>query len=669
MVNQDKQILNEILLELTLAIGSESNYKKILKNCLPLILRRLNCIAAGIFDIEDNKIVPKFFIPFSFPKSNGFEDVIKSCESLNDSYDYREYLQYSDGKSYFIVFNSNRGSLFMLKRRNKFSKIQINDLIPIVNFLHIALENAIEKEKRLKLQKTLRRLSLVASQSTNGVIITNKKGEVEWINEGFTRLTGFTLEEIEGKKPGTMLQGPNSDPKVIELMRYHLNKEEPFDVEIVNYTKHKKEYWIQVSCNPLYNEQQELQGFMAIESDISERKSSEAKLLQAKKDAENAQEAEKQFLANMSHEIRTPLNAVIGMTALLKDTCPTEEQLDYLNTLNTSANFLLKLISDVLDISKIQAGKIDSRISIFDLHKFLNTIHKTFINRLTNSNVKVVCKIDHTVPQFVKADDVLLMQILNNLMSNAEKFTEHGEIGFEASMKNHEEPNSILNLKVFDSGVGISQNRLDFIFRKFTQLKDKNRADKRGTGLGLAITKELVELLGGNIEVESKLNVGTTFQVSVPVVSVQTESGDARQRDSISLKSNSSNINFEDCLILVAEDNPINQKYIKRIFEKNNINYELANDGQETVNMCKLKKYDLIFMDIQMPIMDGLEACSIIRKSENLNKDTCILALTASALREDEHDALEAGMNGFLTKPFTPIKLLEIMKSNLRKTL
>jgi len=668
MVNQDKQILNEVLLELTLAIGSESNYKKILKNCLPLILRRLNCMAAGLFDINRNQVNPIYFIPFSFPKSKEFVDIVKSYESLNDANVRKDFLQYSDGKNFFIVFN-NSGSLFMLKRRNKFSEIQMKDLIPIVKFLHIALGNAFEKEKRSRLQETLSRLSLVASQSTNGVVITNKVGEVEWINEGFTRMTGFTLKDIEGKKPGSILQGPKSDPKVIELMRQHLRKQKPFNVEIINYTKDKKEYWIQISCNPLYNEMQELQGFMAIESDISERKISEANLVQAKKAAENAQEAEKQFLANMSHEIRTPLNAVIGMTSLLLDTDPTTEQLDYLNTLNTSANFLLKLISDVLDISKIQAGKIDSRESLFDLHRFLNTIHLTFVNRSVNQRVQVVSKVDHSVPQFIKADDVLLMQILNNLMSNAEKFTQEGEIGFEISFSKDSEAKGILNVEVFDSGVGISEDRLDFIFRKFTQLKDKNRADKRGTGLGLAITKKLVELLGGEIKVESKVNVGTRFKVTIPVESVENNIGDARQGDSISLQSKDSKVNFENCLILVAEDNPINQKYIKRILEKNNIKYELANNGLETVNMCKITNYDLIFMDIQMPIMDGLEACNIIRQNENLNQNTCIIALTASALREDKRKAIDAGMDGFLTKPFTPVKLLEAMRKNLRQSM
>ena len=144
---------------------------------------------------------------------------------------------------------------------------------------------------------------------------------------------------------------------------------------------------------------------------------------------------------------------------------------------------------------------------------------------------------------------------------------------------------------------------------------------------------------------------------------------DARQGKSISVESNTAKLNFENCLILVAEDNPINQKYIKKILEKNNINFEFANDGQETVNKCKAKKYDLIFMDIQMPVMDGLEASAIIRKSENINQETCIIALTASALREDKHNALDAGMNGFLTKPFTPATLLEAMKKNLRQSL
>ncbi len=785
MSDRTKDILSEVLLELTLVIGNESYFNNIQRKTVSLWLRRLGCTVGGLIQTVSatNSIELQYIIP-AYLKREPLDPLIRETILHGKISFYEEIF---DQGEYNYVFPLGRGRYFWFKRNHNLTKAQCSEMFPVTQFFAKALDNAEEKEKRLNIEQQLERekrllrtvidhipdaiylkdqnlkkiltnqadlnytgyrheeeilgktdreifgeyvdetyeeieqgilesgipvvdreeaffnqkgekkwlltskfpyrdirgdimgvvgisrditeskavqeqaerLSLVASQTTNGVIITDVEGRVEWINEGFTRLTGYSLEEMRGKFPGELLQGPDSNPQVVQVMAEALKKRESFEVELVNYKKDGTPYWIHINCNPLRDGKGIIQGFMAIESDITEMVINREELIRAKYIAEKAQEAEKTFLTNISHEIRTPLNAIIGMTSLLQDTSHTPEQIDYLQTLDHSSRFLLKLITDILDLAKIESGKIEVQQKEFDLKGCLKTIQQTFQIKAQHKPIKVLLDMDQEVPEYVKGDEILFQQVLHNLMSNAEKFTHQGEIMLTCSVRGRTNDDVTLNITVSDTGIGMSEREQERIFEKFRQVGPANSLNQKGTGLGLAITREIVELLGGRITVDSEEGKGTTFSFYLPFMLCESTS----VRKIHVEKFYSANV-FNPALVpvsrvLIVEDNLINQKYISRLMDKLHIEYDIANNGKEAVELVVQQRYGAIFMDIHMPEMDGYEATQWIRNSKNLNQTTPIIAITASAMTEQKDKALSMGMNDYLTKPFTPPQLKE----------
>jgi len=785
MSDRTKDILSEVLLELTLVIGHESSFHNILRKTISFWLRRLGCTVGGLIQrgCDTNSIELQYIIP-AYLKREPLDPVIRKTILRTKISFYEEIFDHGE---FSYVFPVGRERYFWFRRKYRLSKGQCSEMFPVTQFFAKALDNAEEKEKRLKIERQLERekrllrtvidhipdaiylkdqnlrkiltnqaditysgyeheqeilgktdreifgenvdeiyeeiergiletgipvvdreeqfvnrkgeqrwlltskfpyrdvqgditgvvgisrditeskavqeqaklLSLVASQTTNGVIITDVYGKVEWINEGFTRLTGYSLEEMRGKSPGELLQGPDADPDVIQIMTEAIKKREAFEVELINYKKDGTPYWIHINCNPLRDEKGIIQGFMAIESDITEMMINREELIRAKHIAEKAQEAEKTFLTNISHEIRTPLNAIIGMTSLLKDTQHTPEQLDYLQTLDHSSRFLLKLITDILDLAKIESGKIEVQQKEFDLKGCLRTIQQTFQIKAQHKPVKVLLNLDHELPEYVKGDEVLFQQVLHNLMSNAEKFTYQGKIILSCSLRHRTNDDIALNITVSDTGIGMSEKEQERIFEKFRQVGPANSLNQKGTGLGLAITREIVELLGGRITVDSEEGKGTTFSFYLPFLLC---GGNCLEKNQ-AVNSHPASVLKPELVpvsrVLIVEDNLINRKYISRLMDKLHIEYDIANNGKEAVELVDQHRYGLIFMDIHMPEMDGYEATQWIRNSQNLNQSTPIVAITASAMTEQKDKALSMGMNDYLTKPFTPPQLKE----------
>ncbi len=784
MNKKEEQILSEILLELTLAIGRESSYTALMKNTLSLWLKRLNCVVGITFRQEGEEVNVEYVLPQYFTSSDTFKQLQPLLKSYNSSKNLYDEFKLNDLYHYYYKLDHNLK--FVFARKTKMSNGQCMELLPIAQFFSRALENAKEKEKRIFTQKQLdaernllrtlvdhipdavylknnnrekilankadlvnmgveleseilgmtdeeiygeenaidsiktenellqtlnpivnkedyfvrkngekawfltskfpykdvdgkslgivgiskdiseikskneqiKLLSLVASQSTNGVIITDIEGRIEWINEGFTRLTGFTIEELKGKKPGHVLQGEDTDPEANKLMSESLEKKIPFEVEIVNYAKNGTPYWIHIQCNPLRDENGNVTGFMAIEQDITEKKIYQEELISAKQIAEKAQNAEKQFLASMSHEIRTPLNAIIGMTSLLLDTAVDAEQKDYLDTLNHSSKFLLRLISDILDLAKVEAGKIELNNKAFDLTSCLKGIQKIFKTKIKNKgkNLDIDISFSEALPRHLIGDEVLLEQVLMNLVGNAEKFTERGRILIKVEQLSQIENELTLKFTIEDTGIGMSNEDVMTIFNKFKQIEQDQLKNIKGTGLGLTITKEIIEILGGNIEVESVRGVGTKFYFAIPFLST-TQKIEAIELHPYTTMDENLKHSEKKLPILVVEDNLINQKYLTRLLEKQEIAYDIANNGEEAVNRSLQTKYGLILMDIQMPILNGYEATSVIKNAQNPNSSTPIVALTASAMLDQKNKAMETGMDGYLTKPFTPQQL------------
>lgn len=367
-------------------------------------------------------------------------------------------------------------------------------------------------------------------------------------------------------------------------------------------------------------------------------------------EAEAAKNAERDFLAKMSHEIRTPMNAVLGMTHLMFDTQLSSDQKELVNSIHYSANLLKSLISDILEISKIEAGAVEYEERDFNLKELLVAIQKTFSFNLKNTGVDVEVSYDRRLPEVVCGDDVIINQILMNLVGNSAKFTESGCIKIEADFLHNGDSGPVVKLVVQDSGIGIAEEKLALIFESFNQASRDINMKYGGTGLGLAITKHLVELAKGEIDVKSSAGVGTTFAVTIPLKTSQPHIQEFQEY------SDSADLSHAGKILLV-EDNPMNYKYAGKLLDKWGLTWDLAENGAIAVEKCNSGTYALILMDIQMPELDGHEATILIRSKQNPNVDVPIIGLSAFAFEHEVAKAINAGMNDHLTKPFAPSDL------------
>lgn len=511
-----------------------------------------------------------------------------------------------------------------------------------------------------RVENELMKLSFVASKVNNAVVINDANNHVTWVNDAFEKITGFTLDDLRGKRLGDLIAGPETDHELLKEARGFSRQNKSFTVDLLAYRKDKKPIWLSIYNTVVLNDEGKVDIEVEIIIDISDKKEAEREMLEAKEQALRLSEAKEMFLSVMSHEIRTPLNAVIGMTHLLLDSNPKASQIADLNILKFSSENLLNIINDILDFTKIETGNMYLESLPFSIRELTADMLTSLQLSAQEKGNRMELSVDDRIPENILGDKTRLYQIFMNLLGNAVKFTNHGNISVLAQLESETDTEIMIYFEVTDSGIGIPQDKLSYIFETFTQAKTDISRKYGGTGLGLAITKKLLGLYGSEIQVKSMEDKGTTFSFSIRFNKVSAAG--------ITVQAEREPESFVGKKVLVVDDNEVNILIANRILSKWGLDLDFASNGQEAIEKVISTKYDLIFMDIKMPGIDGFETTCIIREMQgDYFKSVPIIALTASTLQDENAKFKASGMNGHILKPFKPAEIRNIISDNISK--
>jgi two-component system sensor histidine kinase/response regulator len=535
----------------------------------------------------------------------------------------------------------------------------------------------ITEEKKSESEFT--KLHQAILQSPISVIITDKDGYIEFFNPAFCKITGWNDQEIIGKKTNILKSGFHPQSFYAKLWKT-ITAGNEWQGELKNKKKNGEFYWELASISPIRNSFGTITHFVKISENISYLKKIENDLKKAKQEAEIANNYKNHFLANMSHEIRTPINTIIGFSELIKnERLQSEKRNKYSEIIEENSQALLRLIDDIIDVAKIEANELKIKkeaCSLDDMFSELEITYSNFLKRKQKQGLELVVHIpEESHHDVIFTDPYRLKQILNNLFLNALKHTDSGKIEIGYSILNENK----LRFFVSDTGSGIPSNRLKSIFKRF-QHADDNTTDIHGSGIGLSISKDLANLLGGDITVKSVLNEGSTFYLTLPYdkikiplvrtsLSQQAGSAGSGTGPGPSIKSSGGSqtqarYNFSNYTIMIAEDTPYNYEYLYSILQKTGANILWAKDGIDVLKMYNSTKIDLILMDIQLPEINGYEATEQIRKS---NQAIPIIAQTAYAMADDKKKCLDSGCNEVLVKPIRMDEVLITLARYLNK--
>ncbi|WP_343632541.1 ATP-binding protein [Fluviicola sp.] len=534
-------------------------------------------------------------------------------------------------------------------------------LVVLLIFIYVRYKDRVSSnEVILSKNKQLERLSLVASNTNNGIKITNPQGVISWVNEGFVRLYGWNSAEEFFEKKGNSIYDLSglTRAEISAFIEHAIETKESVVFQAFKELKNQEQKYIQTSLTPVFDEHDELKFLVFVDTDITDLLEARELAIREKRKAENALKTQELFLANVSHEIRTPMNGIIGLTRQLSDEKLSKTQQEIVHTLGVSANGLLHVVNDLLDVSKIRAGKMSFEYVRFSLKDLLANFVSSISYRVEEKGLALKLDFDEKLPDFVIGDPVRLNQILLNIVGNAIKFTISGSITLRVNPVHQKHGMERIYFEVKDTGIGIPLQKQDFVFENFTQLEDHRTRTTSGTGLGLGIAKSLVEAMGGEINLFSKEGQGTTlsFELDFELHNKHVETKDVTKEDIVLVK------NLAGLRVLLVEDNSINQRVILYDLNKWNVEVHAVDNAIDAITVLKDRQFDVILMDYYMPRMDGMEATRFIRSK--FPEPTCsvpIIAITASAMVGDQNKFIEAGMNDYISKPFNPEKLYQLL--------
>lgn len=592
----------------------------------------------GLNKYTQNKI-DLIITDINMPVLNGFDMLIK-IRQLNPNafaiilsgYGYSEVL---DGMSRVDKFND-----YLAK------PIKFTDLYKMIL-------NNIEKiqlhEEHQKTQNLLVQYKNVIDRSAI-VVKTDIKGIVAYVNNEFTHISGFDATEVLNKKCHIF-----NDEETLSALWASINSKKEFRCKITNQKTNGELYVTDTFIFPIYDLNDQILEFAIVSFDITEH-------IKAVTDAKNAERAKSSFLAQMSHEIRTPLNGIIGFSKILEKCDMNPKELGYVKTITKSASHLLYIINEILDFSKIENGKIAIENIVFEAKKEFEDVIDLFSTVANDKGVNLVKKIDSNIPSFLKNDPFRIKQVISNLLSNAIKFTNSSkDVTVAISLDAIQNNICTISFKIIDQGIGIKKENQEKVFTSFSQADESISRNFGGTGLGLSISSSIIQLLGGKIELESEFGRGSqfsftlNFEIADETMQPKTEPKEICQNKLSNFK------------VLVADDNHTNRLLIDAILEAKNINRVIVEDGEQALNEAQKTKFDLILMDINMPILDGMMSMKQIKEFETLNKigPTPIIALTANSVYGDKEKYLKQGFDGYLSKPIDTDELDEILSKFL----
>ena len=531
-----------------------------------------------------------------------------------------------------------------------------DELLDIVNFLDEQIDKRVQAEHMLRIREEKYRN--IAANMRLGLLEVDNNDHISFVNQSFCDMSGYTVEELMGAEASTLFA--KDDQVAILRQKTDLRRNGHSDAyELKVYNKKGEPKWWLISGAPHYNDKGDLIGSIGIHLDITVQKRLEHDLKEAKLQAEKSAEAKELFLANMSHEIRTPMNAIMGMSQQLYKTTLTSRQSTFLHAILHSAEHLLVIINDILDISKIEAGKLNLEAIGFSMQESVQGALEVMQHKAEEKGLVLKAVIDEAVNEVLIGDPHRFKQVLLNMISNSIKFTEKGSVTIGCSVLATAAGRQTIQITVRDTGIGMDEAYLGQLFNKFSQEDDSVARKYGGTGLGMSICKKLIELMDGRIEVSSKKNEGTAITFILPFQTGNQSDLPAKEE----MVFNSSLL--AGCRILLVEDNEMNRLVATTTLEHYSVELQEAVNGEEAIRMLKNAHFDLVLMDVQMPVMNGIEATHAIRR--DISATIPIIALTANAIKGESDKCIAAGMNAYISKPFQEQVLVRTICSLLGK--